>query len=161
MRIHDNELLVDKFKETTEEKTIQVNPQCCFLKCLNISVIWKHNWIMNSHSHLSSLLRNQNNKLPLSNGKFVTSLLYYNKDYIRQKDQVYIWRLLTCSQSLGLFFHLTLSLGWILIWSNYKDKATSLFKMNGYVFYQISKLQLSDTNVHSFFSPLILVFISK
>lgn len=35
----DNELLVDKFKETTEEKTIQVNPQCCFLKCLNISVI--------------------------------------------------------------------------------------------------------------------------
>lgn len=36
----DNELLlVDKFKETTEEKTIQVNPQCCFLKCVNISVI--------------------------------------------------------------------------------------------------------------------------
>lgn len=37
---YDNELLlVDKFKETTEEKTIQVNPQCCFLKCVNISVI--------------------------------------------------------------------------------------------------------------------------
>lgn len=32
---YDNELLL----ETTEEKTIQVNPQCCFLKCVNISVI--------------------------------------------------------------------------------------------------------------------------
>lgn len=89
------------------------------------------------------------------------NVLPHNEDYIRQKDQVYIWRLLTCSQSLGLFFYLTLTLGWILIWSNYQDKVTSLFKMNAYVFYQISKLQLSDTYVHSFFSPLILVFISK
>lgn len=87
------------------------------------------------------------------------NLLPHNKDYIRQKD-LYL-TIINLFAVAGLFFHLTLTLGRFLIWSNYQDKVTSLFKMNAYVFYQISKLQLSDTNVHSFLSPLILVFISK